>query len=66
MENTPEEITNLVLEMDKRLEGEWLIHKEDEELQKRFWSFFKKNDLNQVFLARIGADFLRQNRDLLE
>jgi len=66
VENTPEEIMAAALEMDERLKGTWQSTKEDEELQQHFWSFFKPNELNQVFLSRIGTEFLRQNRNLLE
>lgn len=66
IENTPEEITALAVEMDERLKGKWQTAKEDEELQRRFWSLFKPSELNQVFLSRIGTEFLRQNRKLLE
>ena len=52
--------------MDERLKGTWQTTEEDEELQQRFWSLFKPSELNQVFLSRIGAEFLRQNRELLD
>lgn len=66
IENTPEEITALAIEMDERLKGRWKESREDEELQKRFWAHFKPSELNGVFLSRIGAEFLRQNKELLE
>ena len=67
VENTPEEICDLVIEMDERLKGTWQGHPEDEELQKRFWSLFKTSEINKnVFLSRVGAKFLRQNRELLK
>lgn len=66
VENTPEEILSVTVEMEERLKGTWQPKKEDEELQIRFWSLFKPSELNQVFRARIGAEFLRQNRELLE
>lgn len=66
IENTPEEITDVVVEMDERLKGRWQTTEEDEQLQQRFWALFKPSKLNQVFLSRIGAKFLRQNRELLE
>jgi len=69
VENTPEEITALAVEMDERLKGAWQITKEDEQLQQRFWTILKSNDLNQFaikFHPRIGTEFLRQNRKLLE
>lgn len=66
VQNTPEEITAVAIEMDERLKGNWQTTREDEELQQRFWSFFKPSELNQVFLSRIGTEFLRQNINLLE
>ena len=65
IENTPEEITAVALEMDERLKGIWQTTEEDEELQRRFWTLFKPNDLNSVFHTRIGKEFLRQNQNLL-
>jgi len=40
-ENSPEEIRDLVIEMDERLNGRWRDAKEDLSLQKRFWSIFE-------------------------
>jgi len=66
IENTPEEITAVAVEMDERLKGTWQTTEEDEELQRRLWSIFKPSELNKVFRSRIGAEFLRQNRELLD
>lgn len=66
IENTPEEITSLAVEMDQRLKGEWRASEGDDELQKRFWALFKPSEFNRVFRSRIGAEFLRQNTDLLK
>jgi len=66
VENTPEEIKALAMEMDERLKGTWQTTEEDKELQKRFWSIYKPNKLfHGKILAHIGAEFLRQNRELL-
>lgn len=65
IENTPEEITALVVEMDERLKGTWQTIEEDEELQRRFRSLLKPGHLCHGSPSRIGAEFLRQNRDLL-
>lgn len=65
IENTPEEIAALVVEMDQRLKGEWRVSENDEELQKRFWALFKPTELNKIFLSHIGTEFLRQNKELL-
>lgn len=70
IDNTPEEIAAVAVEMDERLNGTWQTTEEDEELQRRFWSGFENKcgvvDRHGVLLSRIGAEFLRQNRDLLD
>ena len=65
IENTSEEISALAVEMHDRLNGTWTTTDEDEELQRLFWSSFEANELNGEFRLRIGAEFLRQNRELL-
>jgi len=68
VENTPQEITALAVEMDKRLDGTWRTSEEDEERQVRFWSLFEPSEYNENknFLPRIGAEFLLQNQELLD
>lgn len=65
IDNTPEEIMDVVDEMDKRLKGTWQTSEADEELQRRFWFFFKSSSLHGVIRSRVGTEFLRQNRELL-
>jgi putative glycosyltransferase (TIGR04372 family) len=64
IENTPEEIRAVTIEMDERLNGTWKTTEEDEELQQRFWALFGPEKLRSPDL-RIGANFLRDNKDLL-
>jgi putative glycosyltransferase (TIGR04372 family) len=66
VENTPEEIAEVVVEMDARLNGEWQTTEEDEKLQQRFWELFNHSHLHGAISARIGTEFLRQNQDFLE
>lgn len=66
VDNTPEEITAACIEMDERLKGIWQASDEDESLQRRFRSLFRPNGLHGKITARLGAEFLRQNRQLLE
>ncbi|MFC1909220.1 TIGR04372 family glycosyltransferase [Chloroflexota bacterium] len=67
VENTPEEITALAMEMDERLKGTWQTTEEDEELQRRFWSLFRAHeDRHGIIVSRIGAEFLRQNQEFLD
>lgn len=69
VENSPEEIKNLVMEMLARLNGEWNPRPEDEELQARFWNIFptKARDiyrgtpLHSSINMRYGAEYLRNN-----
>jgi len=42
-ENTPEEIKELVTEMDVRISGDWKETEEDLQLQKKFWYIFANN-----------------------
>jgi putative glycosyltransferase (TIGR04372 family) len=65
IDNTPEEIMDVVLEMEARLNGTWTTSDEDEELQRQFWSLFGSSKYHNVIHARIGAQYLRQNRELL-
>ena len=62
LESSPEEIADVVLEMKERLEGTWKTSDEDEELQRKFWEIFPKNEYHGDIRARIGADFLLQNK----
>jgi len=65
IENTPEELLAVAVEMDERLKETWQITKEDKELQERFWSLFDLTDPNEDFRPRLGAEFLRHNPELL-
>ena len=64
--NTPQEIVDVVMEMDARLQGEWIPSFEDESLQDKFWSLIPKSEYHGKIVARIGAKFLRENQYLLE
>ena len=66
VENTPDEILALAVEMDERLKGTWQMTEEDEELQRHFWALFEPSELHGATLSRIGAEFLCQNRELLD
>jgi len=52
--------------MGEWLKRTWETNEKDEELQRFFWRLFKPSELNGVFRARIGAEFLRQHREWLE
>lgn len=66
IENTPDEILDLVKEMNARLDGTWITTQEDEELQQRYRAIFPPGHECYGFYSRIGTDFLRKNRELLE
>ena len=66
VKNSPEEITEVVLEMDQRLNGTWIETDEDIELQNRFRQLRDVVPKNRVQEdVRIGADFLRRYQHLL-
>jgi putative glycosyltransferase (TIGR04372 family) len=70
-ENSPEEIRDLVVEMDERINGNWKETKEDLLLQKKFWSIFNNNikklnlekPLHGKIKSKFGAKFLRENQN---
>lgn len=64
IENTPEEIASVAIEMDGRIKGTWRVTAEDEALQQRFWDIYRPALLKSPSL-RIGMEFLRQNQGLL-
>jgi putative glycosyltransferase (TIGR04372 family) len=71
LENTPEEINDIVLEMLMRLDGTLTYSASDERLQERFQSltancgtFLGQKDL--MINSRIGKDFLRKYDTLLD
>ena len=79
-ENSPEEIKDLVIEMDERLKGTWVETEEDLLFQKQFWLIFqerikKKNiydrgvrgrPLHGIIKAKYGAKYLRANQDWIK
>ena len=78
-ENSPEEIKDLVIEMDERLNGSWKETEQDLLLQKKFWSIFEQNfeklTLNnsiayQIYavkkLAKYSSKFLRDNQNWIQ
>ena len=65
IDNTPKEILDLTIEANERLDGIWKTTKEDEKLQKKYKSLFKKGSHCYGFPSRIGTKFLRENKELL-
>ena len=64
IENTPEEISAVTIEMHKRIKGNWESNEEDIYLQRQFWLLCGSKKLKCPNL-RIGAEFLRNNKNLL-
>jgi len=70
-ENSPEEIRDLVVEMDERLNDNWKETEQDLFLQEKFWLIFKENIKKQnldkpihgIIKARIGSEYLKKNQD---
>ena len=62
IENSSEEISDVVLEMNSRLNGEWIDSKEDIALQDKFWQLVEIDKTNS---CKVGANFLKKNQWLL-
>lgn len=65
IDNTEDEIANLVREMLERSTGSCEYTEEDENLQKAFFSLIKNGHYGYGSAARIGRDFLRKHKELL-
>ena len=66
VENTSEEILDLVVEMNERLDGTWIEDDSDNKLQLLYRSMFPDNHPIIGHPSRIGARFLRKNSWLLD
>jgi putative glycosyltransferase (TIGR04372 family) len=69
MDNSPEEIRDVVLEMLERLNSVWQPHEMDEALQNKFWEIFPVNARTSddkpwhgEIKTRFGAAFLRSHQ----
>ena len=65
VESNPEDIKLSVIEMKDRLLGKWKNTEEDYNLQKRFYSQFKTNELHGEISSNVSSQFLRKNKELL-
>src|SRR5262249_1186657 len=63
VENTPEEIIDVVTEMHQRVDGQWRQTREDDFLQERFRSLIPQGHPFKGFACRIGASYLRNNQE---
>ena len=66
IENTPDEIKSLAIEMDERLNGNWQTDEEDSILQNKFEKILMDFNIDITKIPRMGSEFLRQNHQLLE
>lgn len=75
-ENTPEEISEVVMEMIERVKGSWKPEPGDIALQNKFWKIFKRDSryirkdslgipIHGEIRASFGSVFLRKNPQLL-
>jgi len=73
IENTPEEIRDIVIELIERVNGTWRPQEDDEALQRKFWEIYPTDSkteegyqLHGEIRSHFGAGFLRNNRDWLQ
>lgn len=65
MDNSPEEIKDVVLEMEARLLGVWSETEEEMELQQKFKQILNNCKMENNIMSRIGTKFLQKNVELL-
>jgi len=66
VENTAEEIIDVVLEMENRINGNWEVTEEEIELQKRFQNTFANCIYKNNKHIQIGTKFIKDNIFLLD
>jgi putative glycosyltransferase (TIGR04372 family) len=66
VDNTPEEIKDVVMEAIMRVNGTWQESEEDILLQQKFQSIFPPDMYDVKYRNLIGAKFLKQNIQLLD
>ncbi len=66
VENSAEDIRDVVYEMEHRLNRTWVPSDNDEALQRRFWQILRGGELSMPIAQRIGALFLRNYPDYLD
>jgi hypothetical protein len=65
IDNSPDEIRDLAIEMLDRIEGKTVYTPEDQVLQQRFKSMFRPGHYSCGAISRAGRDFLRKYSFLL-
>lgn len=66
LENEPEDITALALEMHERMSGTFRSEEDDSSRQARYVSLFRPGHYAYGSAGGVGRDFLRKHADLLE
>ena len=66
VDNSPEDIKELAMEMLDRVDGKALYFDEDERLQERFKSLMNPSHYSYGSASRVGRDFLRKYAVLLD
>lgn len=73
IDNTPDEISELAIEMDNRIKGTWQLDKNDDKIHKKYNSILEKNPLTWEIYdpkvkrrPKIATSFLRKHTDLLD
>ena len=77
IENTAEEIHELIIEKEQRATQQWVVKDDEVELQKQFWSIYRApcqtehdshcmTQKNKIFHLKIGYWFLKNNSFLLD
>lgn len=66
IENSPEEIYEVVVEFDDKLKNKWEYQQNDIFLQKKFQSLFQNKYHIKDIYFEIGSKFLRNNQSIIE
>ena len=65
IDNTPGEITEIILELEEKITGKWQPHPQDDELQNKFWEILQTWEhfpkLHGELQSRIPDFWIRQN-----
>jgi len=65
-DNTPDEITDAVQEMEARLDGTWIETDEMKERQELFWSHFRRKNPHLKYSVRVISSFIENNPNWLD
>ena len=65
IDNTPDEILDVIKEMEQRISNRWITTREDEELQAEYWKLNSYKNMPN-FDCRIGSKFLKNNLQLIK